>query len=253
MRYRKNEYTVFLSYYGSFSPRGTKGLALQAKKIVDKTAEGKSYCGPDEDDHTFLQHMDDVIPSCSLFLLIVNDECPQTASGAIGDQAAYMIREVQSFLRLVQLGERNPKDFAVLYVGNLLFDADAVANYARTLLRDIDPDHLLSNGNHHFILDFDTLSDWIRIRLNQPAQDLGRKEEERITFLHDEIDTFFQTEKSGMLLIEMPEGTGKTTFIRQRETAPEANQTERSVFLYVNSENNYSQLIDFPVVLYRKL
>ena len=71
------EYSVFISYFGTYSSRGTKGLAFQAKTIIERVAEGKAYCGPDEDEYTFLQHMEEVIPKCSLFLFVVNDDCPK--------------------------------------------------------------------------------------------------------------------------------------------------------------------------------
>ncbi len=253
MLYRRNEYTVFLSYFGTYSPLGSKGLAMQAKAVIDKTVGGKSYCGPDEDDHTFLQHMDEVIPSTSLFLLVINDSCPQSPNGAISPQSIYMIKEIEAFVSLVRQGERSPKDFAVLYVGNLISDFAQKFTFAQTLLQEVDPERLLSTGNHHFIQDFTTLPAWAELRLKSPVQDTSLSEDQSITFLHDATETFLETRKKGLLLVEMGEGMGKSTYVRQQEQQFFSSPAMKAFFFYFNTKNNYSQLVDFALELYQKI
>ncbi len=250
---RKNEFTVFISYFGTNLQNGSKGLSMQAKAIIDASVGGKSYCGPDEDEHTYQQHMNEVIPASSLFLMVVNDSIPQDASGAISDQSKYMIYEIGAFVELVRRGKRNPKDFAALYVGNRYFELDEKFRFVQTLLRNVDPNGLLSSGNHHFIQDFGTLPKWVDIRLNQPAEDILENESLHMTFLHDKVNAFLETQDKGLMLLEMDEGMGKTTFIRQREQMAKKLGGQKSLFFYVSGENNYEQIVDFGLEAYRDL
>ncbi len=116
-------YSAFVSYHGTVSEKGTERIAQSVCQTIARIdSPNAPYCGPSSDEKTFEQHMTNVIPYSQLFILVVNDFCPQQ-NGHIDERktdggAGHLCEEIKAFRNLVKRRVRNVKNFTVYYCGN---------------------------------------------------------------------------------------------------------------------------------------
>lgn len=250
--------SVFIAYHGSQSIDGTGNQAEDIAKRLKKTFPiADAYYGPDTDERTFDIHPSKVIPDCAMFLLTVNDRCPKDEHGRLDkNTSAWLFREIRAFYELFKHGERNKKDFAVYYCGNLLRDPNDIATYVRRLLSDIDPDGELYEGNQYYIVDSIGIDEWVRKRLVNPNTSVLTDEPYcPFDLLRDKVKNIVEHTPKYMFVLQMERGMGKTTFARALERDAEFQKTARVRALYVSRDKNYASpenfLWDFSDMLRR--
>ncbi len=212
-------YLAFIAYHGTVGEEGTERIAQAICQTFTQFGHSHlPYCGPCTDEHTFEKHMTDVIPYSQLFLLVVNDFCPQQ-NGQIDQRkvdggAGYLCEEIKSFRNLVKRNTRNVKDFAVYYCGNKRKNYGEIVSYVRNLLRPLDPDDTLYTGNNYYITDLKDLSAWVKTR-NRSTETNSIFSDEYAPFepLEEKVKDLVENKKRGGMLIEMKRGMGKTRFI----------------------------------------
>lgn len=124
------------------------------------------YVGPDSDEHTFVKHMEGVIPLSALFLLVINDSVPVDSYGALDQvRGKYIHAEIASFLRMVERGERSIKDFAVYYYGNTRLDLEARKAFVQALLNEFPCIVKILEGNHFLFVNNQNVASWVKARL----------------------------------------------------------------------------------------
>ena len=210
------KHSVFIAYHGSADINGTAEIAKSIKKLIDKNVPScLSYCGPDTNERTYDDHPDLVIPVSKLFLFVVNDSIPKTNSGQINPETSqYIIDEIKAFKMLIDSNLRNKKDFAVLYTGNFLKNKNDITNYVKKLLYNIDPNEELYVGNHYYLVEFDSIIDWVDNRIkNTSSQAMVNEEYYPFKVLEKKV-VYNIDNKDASFLIQMGKGMGKTTFVR---------------------------------------
>lgn len=238
-------YSCFIAYHGTLGANGTQVIATQFKDTIESlNLRDKPYCGPETDEHTFEEHMTEVIPFSRTFLLVVNDFCPQNDSGVLDNRkvnggAGYLAAEIEAFRALIKNGKRNVKDFSVYYCGNKRKTYDEKAAYVRRLLSLIDPDETLYFGNNHYLIDLKNIEDWVVLRNNSesiysddyiPFPPLEKKVKECVE------------NKKGAILIEMKKGMGKTRFIKHIKNELFPKQT---IAIHFSRDEGFSSLGKF--------
>ena len=210
------KHSVFIAYHGSVDVNGTAEIAKSVKKLIDKNVPNWfSYCGPDTNERTYDDHPDLVIPVSKLFLFVVNDSIPKTSSGQINPETSqYIIDEIKAFKMLIDSNLRNKKDFAVLYTGNALKTKNDITNYVKKLLYSIDPNEDLYVGNHYYLVEFDSIIDWVDNRIkNTSSQAMVNEDYYPFKVLEKKV-VYNIDNKDASFLIQMGKGMGKTTFVR---------------------------------------
>lgn len=235
-------YSVFIAYHGTYSSNGTEQTGRRFKELLEKRYPIKNcYCGPNTDEHLFTEHVTEVIPQSQLFLLVVNDNCPKDESGAMSEkESSYLIGEIKSFLSLIKLGKRNKKDFAVFYTGNLCKNQIEAATYLRKLLKNIDPDSFLWNGNQYYIIEDIDVDSWINNRLVD-RNTITFYDQDYFPFdaLETKLNNFINKHDKGVLTLMMDSGMGKTTFVKYIYKYDKALNC--NIFpIYINNKSNIS-------------
>ena len=224
---------------------GTEGIASSIKtSIAALNLKFKPYCGPETDEHTFEEHMTQVIPFSNVFILVVNDFCPQDANGAmnidkVNGGAGYLAAEISAFRELIKKKVKNVKDFAVYYCGNQRKTYDQKIGYVRRLLSSVDPDETLYIGNNRYLIDLLEIAKWV-IGRNQTHINESVYSDEYVPLECKVKEMVYK--KRGALLIEMKKGMGKTRFIKHIK---DELFITNSVAMYFNRDEGFSSLGKF--------
>ena len=212
-------YLAFVAYHGTLGEEGTERIAQSiCQSLTQFNSPHKPYCGPSTDEHTFEKHMTDVIPYSQLFILVINDFCPQI-DGRIDQRkvdggAGYLCEEIKAFRNLIKRNTRNVKDFAVYYCGNKRKTYGEIVSYVRTLLQPLDPDDTLYFGNNHYIVDLKDLSAWVGTRnRSEEVDSIFVDEYAPFEPLEQKVKELAEAKRRGGILIEMKRGMGKTRFV----------------------------------------
>ena len=208
-------YSCFIGYHGSYDKNGTYGIALAVKDFLQNYYDIDTvYCGPDTNEALFTQHMTVVIPFSKLFLFVVNDSAVTEEEKKL-EPEKYISQEIMSFIRLVKMGARNPKDFAVLYVGTKKENRDDKIQYVKDLISKLDPENLLSEGNQYFITDLKDLTKWFTERTRNNSSRLLYEDNEPFEPLTTAVNNMYKGEASNSLLLIGEPGVGKTKLVDQ--------------------------------------
>lgn len=239
--------SVFIAYHGTYDKGGT---ALEADRIRIKLRDypiAEAYSGPNTDERTFDKHANEVIPNSALFLLVVNDFCPHDESGCLNKEISkYLYGEISAFYKLYKSGERNKKDFAVYYCGNVLADKKQQAAYISRLLLDIDPDGELCTGNQFFVVDNIGLDGWINSRLVKPEISVLTDETYYpFSLLREKVKDVLERKSKDIFVLQMERGMGKSTFVRALERDEEFAKTAAVKAIYVSRDKNYASPENF--------
>ena len=232
-------YSVFIAYHGSNSELGSGAVAQELRELLSReNYRYRPYCGPETDEHNFLEHMNVVIPQSELFVLVINDNVPRKENGALDiDRSYYLSEEIKSFRKLIKNKKRNVKDFCVCFLSNKIKN-EAKYGFVKSLLSEIDEDDTLYNGNHDYIHSFSQIVDWFRSRTNSKLYNQPFSiNYVPIPLLEEEVKSLAQKNNSSKaLLIEMKKGMGKTTFIKHIRDDLFPNS---SAALFFNKDEGY--------------
>lgn len=238
-------YSVFIAYHGTLGEEGTERTAQSlCQALTTINSPYNPYCGPSTDENTFEDHMTNVIPYSQLFILVINDFCPQI-NGRINQEkksggAGYLCEEIKAFRNLIKRHTRNVKDFAVYYCGNKRKSYDEILSYIRTLLEPIDPDNTLYTGNDHYLIELKDLYRWVNQRCGSiEADTIFSDEYAPFEPLENKVKEMVEINNHGAILLEMKRGMGKTRFIKHinRELYP-----NNSLAIYFSRDQGYLSL-----------